>query len=191
MELLYKVSEKELLSARNSIFKEAGIPALEKNGFVKSPFKTAWFGQYYSSIEGYPFDFCRLTAGKYLEMIKVYIVKGDKYIQIFLNIFELETKLESLSNLKDCEGTQYEIPPNSLTKMRLRGDDYKGPPLFYMIASPEYKVGRFFSKGGYEKELTKLNALVKDDMTNIDLFVKRWHELHKPDKTDFEGNRVI
>jgi len=38
---LYKISEKELLSARNSIFKEAGIPALEKNGFVKSPFKTA------------------------------------------------------------------------------------------------------------------------------------------------------
>jgi len=75
--------------------------------------------------------------------------------------------------------------------MRLRGDDYKGPPLFYMFVLPEYKVGRFLSKGGYEKELTKLNALVKKDMTNIDLFVKRWQELHKPYKTDFEGNIVI
>lgn len=190
MGLLYKVSDKELLSVRNNIFKEVGIPALESNGFVRSPFKTSWFGQYYGGIEGYPYEFCRLSAGEFLEMIEVYIVKGDKYIQIFLNIFELEPSIESLSDLKDYEGIKYGMPPNSLTKMRLRNDDYKGPPLFYMLAFPEHKIGRFYRKTGYEREVSKLKALIKKDMINIDSFVERWHELHKPNKTDREGNRI-
>jgi len=41
----FKISDKELLDARNTIFKNYDIPELEKNGYVKSPFKTSWFGQ--------------------------------------------------------------------------------------------------------------------------------------------------
>ena len=39
----FKLSDKELMITRNTIFKNYGIAELEKNGYVKSPFKTSWF----------------------------------------------------------------------------------------------------------------------------------------------------
>lgn len=72
--------------------------------------------------------------------------------------------------------------------MRLRSDDYKGPPIFYMLFLPEYKIGSYYTKVGYEAELAKLKKLIKSDMENIADFVKRWHELHKTNITDWEGN---
>lgn len=74
--------------------------------------------------------------------------------------------------------------------MRLRSDDYKGPPIFYMIFLPEHKIGSYYTKSGYEAELVKLKKLIKSDMENIDDFVMRWHELHKPNLTDWEENII-
>lgn len=71
--------------------------------------------------------------------------------------------------------------------MRLRSDDYKGPPLFYMLFLSEHKIGKYHTKAGYEKEIGKLKKLIKTDMGNMDNFVKRWYELHKPNVTDWKG----
>ena len=189
MGLFYEVSDKELLSVRHKIFKESGVPALEKNGFSKSPFRETWFGEYDRNISGYSYELCRITNLRYLEIITAYIVKGDKFIQISMNIFELYPKVNSISNLDGYDGTNFHLPPNSISKMRLRSDDYKGPPLFYMLFLPEHKIGKYRTKWGYEKEVTKLKELILEDMANINLFVNRWHELHKPIITDWEGNR--
>jgi hypothetical protein len=188
---MFKVSEKQLLKDRNDLFKNVGIPELQKNGFIKSTFKAVWFGEYYSEIQGYIYEFSRLSGNSILENITVYISKGDKWIKIFLNIFELHPRIESLAELQLVENSvKFSIPPNSTTKMRLRSDEYKGPPLFYMLFLPEHKIGSYYTKSGYEAEINKLKKLIKSDMENIDSFVKRWHELHKPNVTDWEGNII-
>ena len=186
----FKISDKELLITRNNIFVDYGIPELEKNGYVKSPFKTSWFGEYDSNVRGYSYELCKLTNHNHLHYITVSILKEHKLIQIDLNIFELNEKLNSIAELKDFDGMNFHLPPNDLTSMQLRSDDYKGPPLFYMLFLPEYKLGKYKTQGCFEKEVNKLRDLVKKDMTNIDSFVKRWHKLHKPNITDREGNVV-
>lgn len=190
MGVFYKVSDKQLLKDRNELFKEVGIPALEKNNFVRSIFSTSWNGEYDRSIRGYSYEFYRLIGNKYLERVDVSIMSGEKWIQIYLNIFELRPEPESLTELYKKEGTKFGMIANSITKMRLRSDDYKGPPLFYMMFLPEHKIGSYYTKSGYEAELTKLKKLIKSDMENIDDFVKRWHDLHKPNVTDWEGNII-
>ena len=72
--------------------------------------------------------------------------------------------------------------------MLLRSDDYKGPPIFYMIFLPEHKIGNYYTKSGYETKLKKLNILIQSDMKNIDKFIKRWHELHEPNIINLENN---
>jgi len=186
----FKISDKELLTTRNTIFKDYGIPELEKNGFVRSPFKTSWYGEYDSNIRGYSYELCKLTDQNHLLDITVDIMRESKYIKIDLNIFELHEKINSISDLKECDGIHFHLPPNDSTRMQLRSDDYKGPPLFYMLFLPEYKVGKYTTQSSFEKQLNKLRDLVKKDMANIDSFVKRWHELHKPNITDKEGNIV-
>ena len=57
-----------------------------------------------------------------------------------------------------------------------------------MLFLPEYKIGRYCTKSGYEAEISKLKKLIESDMENIDGFVKRWYEIHTPIITDWEGN---
>ncbi|AWK06355.1 hypothetical protein HYN56_19835 [Flavobacterium crocinum] len=190
MSTSFKKSDKELLDARNAIFKEYGIPGLERNGYVKSPFKSSWFGQYDTNIRGYSYELCRLADNGELHLVNATMVKGDKWIKINLNIFQLGEKLESLDQLGDCEGINFHLPPHDSTSMRLRNDDYKGPPLFHMMFSPEYKLGNVGSESSFEKEVRKLADLVGKDMANIRSFERRWHELHRPRTTDVEGNVI-
>ncbi|MBB4804619.1 hypothetical protein HNP37_004716 [Flavobacterium nitrogenifigens] len=188
MGLIYRVSDKEILKVRHDIFKEVGIPSLLKNRFELSPFKTAWHGEYDRSTRGYIYNFCRLSSEKYLEQISVYILGKSKWIQIYLNVYELSPSLSSLSLLKDSEGLEFETVSKISTRMRLRIGDYKGPPLLYILFLQEHKLGKFYTRKGYLNEILKLRKLIQKDMENIDGFVKRWHEKFIPSKTDWEGN---
>lgn len=189
MGLFYKISDKELLKIRNKIFLESGIPALKNNSFEKSPFSTAWFGK--NNLGDYTYELCRVSQGSRLEIIVTHISKGDNWIKIFLNIFELKPKLNSLEHLKGVDGLQYHLPPNSLTKMRLHIDDIKGIPLFnYHFMFGGHKIQSSNSESGVKRSIKKLSNLIEKDLTNIDSFVKRWHELHQPNVTDWEGNKL-
>lgn len=190
MAIIYKASDKDILQVRNEIFKEVGIPALLENDFEFSPFKTSWHGEYDRSIRGYVYDFSRLNGNKILENISVHIISGERWIQIHLNIFELNPNVNSLSFLKESEGLEFGTPDKVSTRMRLRSDEYKGPPIFYMLFLPEHKLGNFYSQKGFKKEVHKLKKLIESDMKNINHFVKRWHEKFVPFKTDWEGNKI-
>ena len=181
----YKVSEKELLAVRNNIFKENGIPALIANGYVKSPFSGAWYGK--NNLGDYTYELCRVVRPSQLEIIVTHISKGDKWIKIYLNIFNLVPAIEFCNQLKDIDGIKFALPPNNLSRTRLRIDDYEGIPLFRSV---EHKIGNFYSKNGYETQVSKLTELIKSDMSNIDMFVKGWHRAHKPIVTDWEGNII-
>lgn len=189
MGLFYKVSNKELLAVRNRIIKEIGIPQLIRNGFEPDPYKTSWHGEYNRSIKGYIYQFSRIKRENYLERLVIYVVNGERWIQVYLDIFELEPGVFSLSVLKNIDGIKFSLPPINSHNMRLRCDDYKGPPLFYMFFSPVHKLGKFQTRYEYNKAVRKLQTLIQADFGNIDSFVKRWHELHTPFRTDWEGNK--
>jgi hypothetical protein len=185
--MFYKASDKELLEIRKKIFIERGIPALTKNGFSKSPFSTAWFGK--DDLGGYTYELCRLTGKKHLETLLVFVIKRENSLKLYLNIFELQPELESLSQLQGVDGLQFSLPPNSTTRMKLRSvQDVKGPPILsYDYWTKQYKISTYYTKGGLTEEANKLGKLIETDLTNIDHFVRRWHELHRPFVTSWEG----
>lgn len=191
MNIIYKVSDEQLLKDRNEIFKEIGIPALKKNGFTLSTFNGAWHGEFDRNSGCYSYDFCRIIQNQYLEILDVSIHKKDRKISLYLCVFELIPNINSLNQLQGYEGIPFAMTvKNKFNYMQLRTDDYKCHPLIFMIFLPKHKIGCYYTKSGYEAKITKLKKLIKLDMENIDDFVKRWHELHKPNITDWKGNII-
>lgn len=189
MGLFYTASPKELLQLRNKIFLDFGVPALQKRGFKKSPFSTAWFGK--SENVGYSYELCRLSAQAELEIINVQIVRGDHWIQISLNIFKLQPQIDSIDQLTNIDGLKFHLPPNSVSDMRLHVDDIKGPPILdYNHMFRNHKIKSYHTRIGLEKRAEELGRIIESDLTNIDSFVKRWHEIHQPLTTTWEGTPV-
>jgi hypothetical protein len=144
------------------------------------------FGEYDRNIKGYSYELCRLVNDIFLEVIDFSALKGEPWIKI--NINQLESPPNQVENLAGKDGLNFHLPPNSLTKMRLRSDDYKCSPLFVRLFLPKYKIGNYYTRSGYETEIKKLKKLIKCDMENINIFVKRWYEIHhNPNKTTWEG----
>jgi hypothetical protein len=185
MGIFYSLSDKELLEIRNKIFFKSGIETLKKNGFEKSPFSTSWYGR--NNLGDYTYELCRLSSNSFIEIVTTHISKGDSWIKIFLNIFQLTPEVKSLRQLDGVDGLQFHLPPNSVTKMRLRVDDFKGLPLFNFV---EHKIKSYNSKNGLQKRIEKLSKLIEKDLSNIDSFVQRWHEMHQPVVTNWNGVRA-
>lgn len=186
MGLFYKATAKEMLNLRNNIFLEKGIPALTQKGFVRSPFSTSWYGK--DGNIGFIYELCRLNERAELETITVYIVRGDRWIQVHLNIFELTPTLTSIDDLNGRDGLEYGVPPNSISQMRLRMDDRKGIPLFdFGNMYKNHKIYSYFTQKGLKQRVNQLGSRIEKDLLNIDHFIKRWHEKFKPNKTNWEG----
>jgi hypothetical protein len=189
MALFYKASTKEIFNLRNNIFVEKGISALNRQGFVQSPFTSAWYGK--DGHVGAIYELCRLKDNSVLETITVYIARGDRWIQIHLNIFELSPIVTSIEELTGREGFYYGEPPNSKSNMRLRNDDVKGAPILdFNFMFRNHKIYSYYTANGLKKRATRLGNRIEKDLTNIDQFIKRWHEKFKPSKTDWEGQPI-
>lgn len=188
MGLFYKATRKEILEIRNKIIKEVGIPVLVKKDFEKSPFSTSWFGR--DDLQGYTYYLCRLTGNSVLENVEIQIARDDNWIKIILNIFKLHPTLNSLDKLKEVDGLQYKLPPNSITEMRLRSDDITGPPIIRLAYFNGHKLKSFYTKEGLTKNIAKLRRNIENDLKDIDYFVKRWHQLHKPLMISWAGHRM-
>jgi hypothetical protein len=187
MALLYKVPDKKRLEIRNSIFVDSGIPALKQNGFTKSPFSGAWFGR--NNLGDYTYELCRLADN--LEIITTHISRRDKWIKIYLNIFSVNPKLNSINELHVFDGLQYKLPPNSITRMRLRSDEQKGPPILHMLFGKQHKLGVYVSESGLKKRIEELRVLIEDDMTHINYFVRKWYQIHHtPVMTGWDGRQL-
>lgn len=189
MALFYTASPKELLQIRNKIFLDVGLPALQKNGFEKSPFSTAWFGK--NEDVGYSYELCRLVGLDTFEIISVHIVRRDIWIQIFLNIFKIQPHLDSINQLRNLDGLKFHLPPNSASSMRLKSDDIVGPPILnrdYMFRN--HKLKAYYTKPGLAKRADELEKIIARDLNNIEYFIKRWNEIHKPMVTTWEGTPI-
>ncbi|MBB1644826.1 MULTISPECIES: hypothetical protein [Sphingobacterium] len=191
MDYFFELSKKQLLKDRNDIFKEVGIPSLLKNGFEMSVFNNDSNGEFDPAHQEFNYNFCRLTENTYLEMLYVTINKNENNICFYICAFKLVPKIDSLISMKGTDGMPFYMTINNKNKyMQLRCDDYKGSPLYHMLFSPSYDIKCYFTKSGYEYKRQRLKHLVKSDMTNIDRFVKRWYELHKPIIKDPDGNNI-
>lgn len=189
MGLIFKVSKKELLTVRKNVFLEKGLPELEKQGFQKAPFKTSWFG-WNGGILCYIFQLGRIVDHSIFQSLDIHIHRDDRWIQIYLNIFELSPPIETIEQLKTSNGINFGIPPSSLTTMRLRENGNKGIPLVNAIFSPDYKLGASFSERSFEQKVEKLRKLIASDMREIGVFIAQWHETYKISTTDWDGNRL-
>jgi hypothetical protein len=186
MGLFYSATDKELLEIRKKIFLDKGMPGLQKNGFEKSPFSSSWFGKDHTG--SYSYEFCKLTEDSFLQIVSVGILRGDKFIQIRLNIFKLNSEIKSLQQLKKVDGMQFNLLPNSLSNMRLHVDDFKGIPLFnYDFMFRNHKLATYFTKRGLKKAAKKLAALIENDLADFNKYIIRWHKIYSPISTTIEG----
>jgi len=189
MGLFYSATEKEIYAVRRKIFTDKGIQLLSQNGFEQSPFSGACFGRYDNRLHTY--DFCRLRDNSILQQVTVHISRGDKWIQISLNIFQLDKTINSLQQMKNVDGMKFYLPPNSISNMRLHVDDFKGMPLFnYDFMFREHKLKCFWTKSGFKKSVKRLEQRIVSDLTNFEKYVSRWHKLFKPLKTTIEGDII-
>ena len=185
MGLFYKASAKKLVEVRNEIFVKNGISELKRNYFEIMPYNGKWFGK--NNLGDYTYELCRLNTHSHLEIVTTEISKGDVWIKVYLNIFDLKPKVKSLNQLSGLNVIKFYLPPNSVTAMRLRIDDFKGMPLFNTV---EYKIKSYYSERGFQERVRELGDLIASDLNNIDYFVKRWYELHTPMVTDREGKMI-
>ncbi|TXJ20349.1 hypothetical protein EPJ79_04150 [Brachyspira aalborgi] len=186
--MFHSLKNSELLKIRNNIFLEYAFSSLQKNGFIKSPFLNANFGKHNPQL--YIYDMCRLTNSN-LECITTYITSRDRYIKIYLNIFELSPKPENIFELKDIDGIKFYLPPNKKKEERLDIDMLKTIPLFsYRFWFENYKLKSFHTKFGLNMAIKKLQFIIERDMKNINYFIEKWHSFHKPNITDWEGNII-
>lgn len=189
MGLFVTTTDKELLEIRKKIFLKSGLPLLEESGYKKSPFSTANFGK--DNSGSYFFELCKLTEESRLHIVSVNINSGDKYIQIRLNAFQLDTDIKDLNQLKQVNGIQYCLPPNSLTNMRLHVDDFKGIPLFnFDFNFRNHQLTKFFTKSGLQKSVKKLSKRIEKDLKYFKKYEHRWFHLFTPLKTTVEGKIV-
>ena len=186
--MFYSVKNNELLKIRNNIFLEYAFPNLKKNGFIKSPFLGDNFGRNNSQL--YIYKMCRLINSN-LECITTYITSRDRYIKIYLNIFELSPIPKNIFELKNIDGMKFYLPPNSEKEERLDIDMLKSIPLFnYNFWFRNYKLKSFHTKFGLKRAIKKLKLIIEIDMKNINFFIEKWHLFHKPNITDWEGNII-
>jgi hypothetical protein len=179
MSLFYKASSKELLEIRRKLFFDKGAPVLYHNGFGQSPFSTSWFGR--NNLGDHDYEFCKITEDSLLEIITVYISRRNKWVRISLNIFKLESHIKSLEQLKGIDGMPLYLPTNKSTDMRFHSDDVKGPPLFnYNFMFRAHKLKKYFIKSGLERNARSLGNRIAKDLGNLNYFINRWKELHKP-----------
>ena len=188
MSCFSKVTDKEMLNLRNKIFLNYGLPALNKKGFVKSPFSTDWFGR--NNLKDFNYYFCRVNEHSQLERVEVYIARGEKWVKIFLNIFELQPRVHSIEQLDGLDSLRFVLIPNSVTQMQFGVDDTKGLYLFHIMFGEKLKIGSYYSKNGLDRRAEELGKLIEKDLLNIDYFIKRWHEMHKPLVTDWNGHAI-
>ena len=186
--MFYSIKNSEILKIRNYIFLYNAVPYLKQNGFVESPFLDANFGK--NNRQLYIYEMCRLENSN-LEFLTTYISLRDRYIQIRLNIFQLSPIPKNISELENINGIKFYLPPNSQKEERLDIDMLKTIPLFsYRFWFENYKLKSFHTKFGLDMAIRKLKYLIERDMKNINSFVEKWRQFHKPNITDWEGNII-
>lgn len=168
-----------MLKARNDIFLKSIVPILQEKGFEKSPFKPVCFGCCNSYV--YIYEMCRLNNGL-LEFVETDICRKDKYIKIHINSFKLSPEIQSASSLEGIDGLKSVILSSSAKKMRLDVDFIDCPPIF----SKDFwfrtlKIGHYFTRKGYARQIERLKNLAQVKILNIDCFFKKWYARHSPD----------
>ena len=137
------------------------------------------------------YDMCRLRESKFLELLTTTICRKDNYIQIRIMAFELTPRLKSLSLLKSINGIAYKVRPNNEKEMRLDTDFFESAPILSKnFWRDPCKLGHYFTKRGYLKQVEKLRRTVKAEVSQIDDYFKKWYLVHTPNLTQWNGKII-
>ena len=181
-----KITDKEVMDIRKGIVLNKGIPVLLQNGFEKSPYSGVDFG--WKPSLGYFYELCRIRENSILERVRIDIVKGDRWIKVWLNAFELVPAVTKLGELKGVDGIKFKLPPCSSSEMRIHIDDRKGIPIFDIEHwKSAHKLKKSFTHNGLSKSILSLSENIEYDLKNIDLFFKKWYELYTLSRTTWNG----
>ena len=75
--------------------------------------------------------------------------------------------------------------------MRIDVDFIDCPPIFSMdFWFKTLKIGLYFTKNGYARQIKRLKHLAQEKVRNIDCFFKKWYILHSPNITEWDGKLV-
>ncbi|MFR4037916.1 MAG: hypothetical protein ACLTZT_09045 [Butyricimonas faecalis] len=96
----YKATRKDILKERKNIFLKDALPILKAKDLLRNLSKH----QTLDGVVWYIYDMCRLRKGRFLEFVSVKIPQGDKYIQIFINAFEVTLNSALFQHLKRWKG---------------------------------------------------------------------------------------
>ena len=183
MGIFYKATNKELREIRNNIFLDKALPLLLRQGFSVSPFSTSWFGK--DDNGGYTYELCRIKQPTELQVLTIYICMGDSWIQEHLNIFSVIPSIETLEELRGTAGLQFHLPPNRNSLVRL-----SKPDGWFFKGQPQHRIKRYYTKAGFRKRCMSLEQRILIDLGNIEPYIERWHAMHSPRKSDWNGNAV-
>lgn len=117
-------------------------------------------------------------------------MKGDAWIQNYLNVFELNPPIVNLKQLEDSESVKFVIPPLVNSRMRLKLNGYKMIPLFVDLFIKQHKIGSYYTRSGFEKRIEELGNLIQEDFNHIDKFIDLWFKNNKPLVTTWDGEIV-
>ncbi len=96
--------------------------------------------------------------------------------------------MNSLDQLNNIDGMQFYLPPNSISRMRLKSDDISGPAILsYDYLFRNHGLRSYYTKAGLARRAHQLGKIIAYDLDNIDRYVKRWHEIHTPLLTTWQG----
>jgi hypothetical protein len=93
----------------------------------------------------------------------VHINKEDSYVKLYLNIFDVGSAITGSKYIENKNALKLHLPPLSLTKMRLRSDDYRFLPIITPFFYKEHKLGFYLSKKGFNNQVNKLCKLLRED----------------------------
>ena len=177
MSLFYTATDKDLFRARNRIVKEVAIPTLFEQGFAQCPFSSS-FGAYPGNRRYY-YWLCRLKAPDMLQLVHISVHHGNRWIQIHVNVVRLDPAPSTLEQLKTSDFRHFGMPPISWNEMRVRGV----PKPF----AREHRVGSYWTRRGYDRQVGRLSELIARDMRGINAFFDQWHAWHKPPQVQWSA----
>lgn len=156
---------------------------LEKNGFVRSPYTTAWFDK--DGRKGFSYELLRIGHDSTLEIMLIYIMYGERWIQEHINVFKLSPRVSSIAQLDGLDGLAFHLPPCSASLTRL------APPAGRILAGfPQHKLRFFVTKSGFKRRVSQLGDLLERDLSNIDSFFEWWRAENHPVTTDWTGKVI-
>jgi hypothetical protein len=131
---------------------------------------------------GYQYDLSRLRTSSNLELLTVYIIRGDRRFQLQYNQVEISPTANALGDLCGIDDMPFRLPPASATQMEVPPARWLGEPFW----PAPYKVARWrlwFGVGVQQAIGFQITRMIRD-LQKFERFVRHWENTRKRIRID-------